>query len=250
MFLRSPSATSPAMGAVSFSIGTLSPVRALSAHFRLAASSRRPSAQTESPASSTTTSPTVTSRPGTRCTRPSRSTLAVGTAICLRLSSEAVALTVCTVPRTAFRVMTARITTALSQSPKKEEIPAARIRINTRTSRNCSKKMRGTLFFPTACSSLGPYRFTRSAASVAVNPSAPQFSSWNSSCRSFCQICFPIDAILSAAGHSPFPPEYPMLLYPRRVRSIPLRRRKFTFAPAAFPHCKGTGGMVQWSGEG
>ena len=64
MFLRSPSGTSPSMSAKSFSTGRLSPVRALSAHFRLAHSSNRPSAQMEAPASSTTTSPTVTSRPG------------------------------------------------------------------------------------------------------------------------------------------------------------------------------------------
>ena len=64
MFFRSPSATSPPISPSSFSTGRLSPVRALSAHFRLAHSNRRPSAQTESPASNMTTSPGTTSRPG------------------------------------------------------------------------------------------------------------------------------------------------------------------------------------------
>ena len=145
MFFRSPRGTSPAMISTSFSTGRLSPVRALSAHFKLAHSKSRPSAQTESPASSTTTSPTVTSRPGIWTTRPSRTTLAVGADICLRLSREAAAFTVWTVPRMAFMVMTARMTTVLSTSPSAADTMAARIRMITRKSANCSRKIRRTL---------------------------------------------------------------------------------------------------------
>ena len=156
MFFRSPSATSPPISPSSFSTGRLSPVRALSAHFKLAHSSSRPSAHTASPASSTTTSPGTTSRPGTWSTVPSRTTLAVGADICLRLSSEAAAFTVCTVPRMAFMVMTARMTTVLSTSPMAAEISAARIRMMTIKSANCSRKIRSTLFFVPLWSSLGP----------------------------------------------------------------------------------------------
>ena len=94
MFFRSPKGTSPPMGSSAFSTGKLSPVRALSSHFKLAHSSSRPSAQIESPASSTTTSPGTTSRPGAWTTWPFRTTLAVGADIRFRLSREAAAFTV------------------------------------------------------------------------------------------------------------------------------------------------------------
>ena len=90
------------MSAKSFSTGRLSPVRALSAHFRLAHSSNRPSAQMESPASSTTTSPTVTSGRGAGPPDRPAPPLAVGADICFKLSRDAVAFTVCTVPNMAF----------------------------------------------------------------------------------------------------------------------------------------------------
>ena len=77
---------------------------------------------------------------------PSRITLAVGAAICLRLSRDAAAFLVCTVPRTAFMVMTARMTMVLSTSPSNAETTAARIRMITRKSANCSRKIRRVLF--------------------------------------------------------------------------------------------------------
>ena len=197
MFLRSPSAASPSMGSTSFSTGRLSPVRALSSHFKLALSSRRPSAQTESPASSTTTSPGTTSRPGIWTTWPSRSTLAVGADIRFKLSSDAAAFTVWTVPSTAFMVMTAKITRALSPSPSAADTAAARIRITTRKSRNCSRNTRATLFFPPERSSLGPQVSSRAPASAAVRPSARQPSSRNSSICVFSQIRFFISSIPS-----------------------------------------------------
>ena len=166
MFFRSPRAASPWISTVSFSTGRLSPVRALSAHLRLAHSKSRPSAQTESPASSTTTSPTTTSRPGICTVCPSRTTFAVGADICLRLSNEAAAFTVCTVPKIALRVMTARMTAVLSTSPSMAETAAARIKMITRKSANCSRKIRSTLFFVPACSSLGPYFSRRRFASA------------------------------------------------------------------------------------
>ena len=190
MFFRSPSGTSPGIGSASFSTGRLSPVKALSAHFRLALSSRRPSAQTESPASSSTTSPGTTSQPGICVTRPSRSTLAVGAAICFRLSRDVAAFTVCTVPSTAFSVTTARITSALSPSPSRADTAAARSRITTSKSRNCSRKMRSTFFFFSVRSSLGPYVASRSRASTAVSPSSRQSRSRSSSFCVFCQIRF------------------------------------------------------------
>ena len=161
------------MGATSFSTGRLSPVRALSAVLRLALSSSRPSAHTASPASSTTTSPGTTSRPGIWMILPSRRTLAVGADICFKLSKEAWAFTVCTVPRMAFMVITARMTTVLSTSPTMAEITAARMRMITRKSANCSRKIRRVVFLPPSCSSLGPYSCSRLAAWPPSSPPGP-----------------------------------------------------------------------------
>ena len=188
MFFRSPRGTSPSMTSAAFSTGRLSPVRALSAVFRLAHSSRRPSAQTASPASSTTISPGTTSRPGIWTTVPSRRTFAVGADICFRLSREASAFTVWTVPRTAFMVITARITTVLSTSPSTAETTAARIRMITKKSANCSKKIRNVDFFPPSRSSLGPYRSSRRAASWLVRPPGPLSRVSSRSLPDRCQI--------------------------------------------------------------
>ena len=61
-------------------------------------------------------------------------------------------------------VMTARITMVLSSSPVKADTMAARIRMMTIKSANCSRKIRRVLFFPPSWSSFGPYLACRSAA--------------------------------------------------------------------------------------
>ena len=103
-------------------------------------------------------------------TLPSRRTFAVGADICFKLSSEASALMVCTVPRMAFMVITARMTTVLSTFPSTAEMIAAMMRMITKKSANCSRKIRRVLFFPPSRSSLGPYSSSRRAAWALSRP--------------------------------------------------------------------------------
>ena len=60
-----------------------------------------------------------------------------------------------TVPRMAFMVMTARMTTILSTSPSTAEITAATMRMITRKSANCSRKIRNPDFLPPSCARWG-----------------------------------------------------------------------------------------------
>ena len=60
---------------------------------------------------------------------PSRNTFALGAESFFRLFRDFAALTVCTVPRMALRVITAIITTVLSTSPSIAETTAAAISI-------------------------------------------------------------------------------------------------------------------------
>ena len=62
---------------------------------------------------------------------PFRSTLALGALIAFRLSSDFSALQYCTVPSTAFRISTAKITSVLSMLPDAIEMRAATMRITT-----------------------------------------------------------------------------------------------------------------------
>ena len=73
-----------------------------------------------------------------------------------KLSREAWAFRVWTVPSTALSTTTARITPALSPSPITADTPAANSRMPTRTSANCPRKIpRGPARLP-AWSWLGP----------------------------------------------------------------------------------------------
>ena len=164
------------MASVCFSTPRLSPVRALSSTFRLWPSSSRPSAGTTSPASSRTRSPTVSSRVGSGVTAPPRIAFASGPERVFRLLSERSALAVWTVPSTAFKVITSRITAILSRSPRNPETMAATIRITTRKSRNCSRKTRNRLLRLPSASALGPHRFCRARISSSVNGLGPPFT--------------------------------------------------------------------------
>ena len=64
-----------------------------------------------------------------------------------RLSSDFSAFTYCTVPSTALRISTAKMTIVLSTLPEQAEIIAAIIKMHTIKSRNCSAKIRTMLFF-------------------------------------------------------------------------------------------------------
>ena len=138
-FVWSPSAAPSGTSSNDFSTERLSPVSALSSTFRLAQEMRAPSAGIQSPASMTTSSPTVTSRDGINIRLPSRMTLASGADSCFKLFKDCSAFIVCTVPRIAFIVITTKITIALSASPKNPDTTAAIIKITTRKSLNCSR---------------------------------------------------------------------------------------------------------------
>ena len=102
MFVRSPSATSPARAALSLLTGALSPVSAASCASSVADRTIRPSAGTMSPASSWTRSPGTTSTAGTRTRAPPRTTFACGTCRFDRASTLALALSSCRDPSTTF----------------------------------------------------------------------------------------------------------------------------------------------------
>ena len=88
-----------------------------------------------------TISPTVTSDDGICTTLPPLSTFASGPDSFFRLASDCSAFTVWTVPRIAFIVITIRMTAALSASPMKPDTIAAIIRMITRKSLYCSRKI-------------------------------------------------------------------------------------------------------------
>ena len=72
---------------------------------------------------------------------PSLITLAMGEDRDFKLSRDFSAFSCCTVPRIAFMIITAKITIVLSTFPDTMEIRAATIRMITRRSLNCEKKI-------------------------------------------------------------------------------------------------------------
>ena len=115
MFFRSPSATfSSGITSAVFSTASLSPVRELSLIFTDQLSRIRASAVMRSPASRSRISPGTTSGEGTCTLMPPRSRVADGELMALRDSRDFSALRYCTVPSTALRISTAKITSELS----------------------------------------------------------------------------------------------------------------------------------------
>ena len=153
IFARSPSGASVNIVSMFFSTARLSPVRALSSILRLAFSISLPSAGIISPASSSITSPTTSSLAGIWTIVPSRNTFASGPERFFKLCRDCSAFTVCIVPKIALIVITVTITAALSTSPSIPDMIADAIRINTRKSLYCSKKIcRMPFFFPSVSS--------------------------------------------------------------------------------------------------
>ena len=160
---------------MAFVTGTLSPVRAASSILSDALSSRRPSAGTASPASSSTTSP-GTSRllSSTRCSPP-RSTLHFAAVMVCSASMAASALLSCTTPSTALSSTTARMmNTSVKLSPESAfvaaDTAAAAIRMSSIGSFSCWKKRWRSVAFGASCSLFGPCRSRRAVASSAVRP--------------------------------------------------------------------------------
>ena len=132
----------------------------------------RPSATTMSPASSSTMSPGTIWAEGITSRSPSRSTRAVGADMAFKLSRDFSALQCWTVPSTALRISTAKMTMVLSTLPDSMEITAAAMRITTSRSLNCSRNTCHTGFFFSSRSALGPNRSSRSWACWEVRPSS------------------------------------------------------------------------------
>ena len=141
IFVRSPSGASFKRVSLIFSTARLSPVSALSSTLRLAFSINLPSAGTISPASSKITSPTTNSLAGSWITTPSRNTFASGPESFFKLCNDCSAFTVCIVPKIALTVITVTITAALSTSPSMPDMTADAIKISTKKSLYCSKKI-------------------------------------------------------------------------------------------------------------
>ena len=176
MLVRSPRGTSSEIAEMLFSTARLSPVSALSLILRLAFSISLPSAGTISPASSRMTSPTTSSLAGIMIAAPSRSTFASGPESFFKLCSDCSAFTVCTVPRMALMVMTMTMTAALSVSPRMPDMIADAMRISTRKSLYCSRKICGMLFFFPSASSFQPHRSLDFFTSSPVRPASLLFT--------------------------------------------------------------------------
>ena len=123
-----------------------------------------------SPASSSTMSPGTTWAEGTTDRTPSRSTFALGEDMAFRLSRDFSALKCWTVPSTALRIRTAKMTTVLSTLSDTMEIRAAMMRITTSRSLNWSRNTWSPDFFLPSARAFLPCFWRRSAASLEVSP--------------------------------------------------------------------------------
>ena len=112
---------------------------------------------------------------------PLRRTLALGEDSDLSDSSDFSALTCCTVPKIAFKISTAMITSVLYKSPVKAEITAAMIKMMTIKSLNCSKKTWKAVFFLPSTKAFLPYLAKFSSACLVDKPSLPVLNSFKTS---------------------------------------------------------------------
>ena len=182
MLARSPRGTSPPSPARStlscFSLGTDSPVRAASSHFKEFASMIRQSAGTASPASRITISPGTTSSLFITVSFPSRRTFEVAAVISLSASIAASAFDSCMTPSTALSITTNIIINtsagfSCSTAAITPDMTAATISIIVIGSQSCFKNLLTTpSCFPSA-RRFFPCSVSRRSASSAVRPSAP-----------------------------------------------------------------------------
>ncbi len=117
MFNLSPSAAGAPSLSVSFATTMLSPVSAASATVSDATSTRRASALTASPSSSSTRSPGTRSAAGIRCARPSRTTPAVAAAMRWSAATACSARASWTKPSRLLRTTITAITIASYGTP-------------------------------------------------------------------------------------------------------------------------------------
>ena len=133
VFLRSPSGISLSSTTPAFlSTGTDSPVSEASSILRFTLCTRRRSAGTKFPASSSTMSPPTRSRLATTVWCPSRMTAAFGADIFFSAASACSAFDSWITPTTAFRATMNMMAIESTYSPRASETSAAITRMMTR----------------------------------------------------------------------------------------------------------------------
>ena len=158
MSARSPSGTSgEASTAGSLATGALSPVSAASWASSVAERSRRPSAGTMSPASTSTMSPGTTSAAGTSATAPSRRTRLCGTCIFDSASTLARAFSSWREPSTRLRITSSATKIAVGTSPMTKLTAVTATSIRFIGSRSCASETGQTDGGFSPLISLGPY---------------------------------------------------------------------------------------------
>ena len=174
MSRRSPSGTSsPGTGSTAFSTGVLSPVSADSSISSVAATSRRPSAGTLSPASNVTMSPGTSSSDGMSTRSPPRRACALITSIFWSAATLSAALPSWLRPRIALSTVSPRIT-----MPVLNSCSATMLTIAAPTSTSCirSRYWRRNACqpgsFSASTSLFGPYSARRRSTSAASEPGA------------------------------------------------------------------------------
>ena len=133
VFVRSPSGISLSSTTLAFfSTGTDSPVSEASSTLRFTVCTRRRSAGTKLPASSSTMSPATRSRLATTTWCPSRMTAAFGADIFFSAARACSALDSWITPTTAFRTTMNMMAIESTYSPSASDTSAATIRMMTR----------------------------------------------------------------------------------------------------------------------
>src|SRR3990167_7670204 len=147
-----------------------SPVSDASSAWRLLTDTKRASAGTFSPSSSTTRSPCTTLLSAISISLPSRNTVAVVSTNFLSAMSVFCARPSCTVPTAALNKRSAAMIALSTGSPAKNTMALAPKRRYISGLLNCSRNMVRYEALPASCSIFGPYFANRAAASCAERP--------------------------------------------------------------------------------
>ena len=172
MSRRSPSGTSsPGTGSTDFSTGVLSPVSAASSISSVAATIRRPSAGTLSPASKVTMSPGTTSSAGMSTRSPPRRTCAWIRSIFWSAATLSAAFPSWLRPRTAFSTVRPMITRPVDHSWSATMLTiAAPSRTSCIRSRYCRRNACQPGSFFASASLFGPTSARRRSTSAVSRP--------------------------------------------------------------------------------
>jgi hypothetical protein len=168
--VRSATTASSATVVVFFSTGADSPVRVDSSQQRVLPCTSRMSAVTTSPLSSRTMSPGTICSAGRILSLPSRITREAREPSFLKASMDLTARSSVTNPIAVLMASTSRIAIASVHSPNSAAITAAVANSQTTGLLSCLGRMAGAVTRGCIRSVLGPWRFSRRAASCPVRP--------------------------------------------------------------------------------